>query len=94
MMQRQSNLLRSDDFSVKSKGQWVRLLGLRPGKGRVYLRFAFVQIFAILFLIVGIILVFYGEDNLLKMLFKYFLIPLGIGALIFGYFDIFPRKRR
>ena len=94
MMQRENNLLRSDDFSIKSKGKWVRLFGLQPGKGRVYLRFAFVQIFAILFLIVGTILIFCCEENALKFLFKYLSIPVGIGALIFGFFDIFPRKRR
>ena len=93
LLQKQNNSNRSSDFSIRSSGHWVRLLGLRPNIGRVYIRAAFVQIFGIVFLVIGSVIIFTYNDDLLKYLFKYIWIPIGVGGVIFFLMDIFPRKK-
>jgi hypothetical protein len=93
ILQRTNSSSHSSDYSLENKGKWVLLLGLRPGKGRVYIRFAFVQLVAILFLLVGVtIVVCCGEA--LSLLFKWLVIVFGLGALIFIVLDIFFKPKQ
>lgn len=91
ILQKTSNSSQSNDYNIKSKSQWVRLLGLYPGKGKVYIRFAFIQMLAIFFLVAGLIIVVWYEEKTLSLLFRWLTIPFGIGALFFIIMDIFRR---
>ena len=87
--QRENNRIRSNDYSIASKSQWGRLLGLRPQVDRVYLRYAFTQILALLYLLAGSFAALSGNKRgFLDVSGWFFLLWLGGIFIIFGVLDI------
>lgn len=89
--QKSFNASRSTDFHIKYGGTWVLILGLRPKQDRVYLRFAFVQILAWLFLFVGILAVYWGKPDLLRNLLGLLSLAIICGAVLIFLLDMLHR---
>jgi sterol desaturase/sphingolipid hydroxylase (fatty acid hydroxylase superfamily) len=93
-VQRSHNTIRSSDYSIASKSQWVRLLGLRPQVDRVYLREAFTQIVGLIYLLVGSFVALSGNTADFWHTTRWlFLIWFG-GAIVFGLLDISQYVRK
>ena len=87
--QRENNTIRSTDYSMASKSQWIRLLGLRPQADRVYLRYAFTQILALFYLVAGSFAAISGNrSGFWDVTGWFFLLWFGGLFIIFGVLDI------
>lgn len=86
--QRSHNTIRSGDYSIASKSQWIRLLGLRPQVDRVYFRYAFTQILALLYLLVGSFVAISGNTRDFWHTTGWLFLIWFSGAIVFGLLDI------
>lgn len=78
------NTVNANDYSFNTKHFWIYCLGMRPGVDRVYLRPAYVQILALLYLIASIGWVMSSYS--LEVLWDLTKNLVGIGLLIGGGF--------
>ena len=66
-LQRINNVARLQDYSIEGKRVWTLLLGVRSRKGeRVYLRPAWLQSVALLYLVVGSLVVWFCDIKTLR----------------------------
>lgn len=94
LLQKTNNVSCKDDYSIPAEGIWVWFLGMRPGKGRVYLRPASVQILALLYLLVGFLAVLFCDTEILRKHPAFFAVCLFCCGMFWLSVDIASRIKR
>lgn len=91
--QKVRNKTKMDDHRVQGTGTWVYFLGLRPGRDSVYVRPLPMQVFAIVFFLIGSVSVLFFDidpfGNAMAVLFLVGLVGFGI---TFSISDVIPKR--
>ena len=92
--QRTHNSICSKDYSLRSNILWLCLSGMRPEKDRVYMRFAYVQILGLAYLVVGSIAVWFLDPRSVRNIgFAILVIGLFGGGMFWCIIDLITKKR-
>jgi hypothetical protein len=75
-----------------SKGNWVRILGLRPKHDRVYIRYASLQLLGFIYLIVGTFVAWKYDRPVFDKLTAYVMVVFFIFVIVVGYIDVFKKS--
>lgn len=91
--QKVNNVQKSNAYRFKSNSLGIWLLGLRPGKGYVYIGPAIFQIWAIIAFVTGSIAIyFWGSNGLRMVIYIVYLGGIGIMALVGWTMKLANRK--
>lgn len=92
--QKANNAANSGDYSIKGRGLWTYLLGIRPGVERVYLRSAYLQLLGLVYLVVGLLTVLFHNVKLLRTV-TLGVIGMGLlgGTLVWMIADLVARSK-
>ena len=94
-LQRLANADHAPGYSIEAKGWWAWLLGIRPGKGeRIYLGAAFYQVWALLYLITGFLIVWIGNMKTLGSITAIFIFAGSLLMLIVHLIIRFRSRRQ
>jgi hypothetical protein len=92
MMQSAQGSSRRDDYHLSSRSRWVRLLGFSSSTGRVYIRYAFLQIIGLLYLIIGLSVAWCCDRELFDDVTAWVFLTFFAGTLAFGLYDLLGKK--
>jgi len=92
--QRMNNRFELDDHNIAAPGRWVRILGINPEKDRLYLRYGFIQIVGIIYLMSGLIAMQVNEIPDYDTVTAASFILFSAGVFVFILFDIGGRFKK
>lgn len=92
--QRMNNRFELDDHNVPAPGVWVRLLGITPESDRLYLRYGFIQVVGIVYLISGLVVMGINETPDYDTVTAACFILFSVGVFVFIVLDIGGRFKK